>query len=283
MKPISPLRPSPIAGTWYDSRPDRLTAEIDSYLDNAVLPAIDGDVVAVIAPHAGYRYSGAVAGHAFAAVRKRDFDLVAVLSPLHAFQRDTFLTSAHTAYATPLGNIPINRAAVDAMDAVLRAELGFGIMPIARDGEHSLEIELPFLQRALKSDFALLPIMIRSVDAHELEALGKALADLLRGRNALIVASTDLSHFYHQSEAKELDGEMLRQIEAFSPEGVLQTEELHKGFACGRGAVATTLFAARELGANSVKVVNYATSGDVTGDFSSVVGYGAGVVFREQG
>lgn len=280
MKPISPIRPSPIAGSWYDSRPDKLAAEIDNYLDNALLPVLDGDVVAVIAPHAGYRYSGAVAGHAFVAVRNRDFDLVAVLSPLHAFYPAPFMTSSHAAYQTPLGKVAIERDVVSALNQSLRGELGFGLESVARDGEHSLEIELPFLQRALTIDFSLLPIMIRSLDAGELEALGKALAELLRGRNALIVASTDLSHFYHQNEAKILDGEMLRQMELFSPEGVLRAEEMGAGFACGRGAVAVTLYAARELGADSVKMVNYATSGDVTGDFSSVVGYGAGVVYR---
>ncbi len=280
MKPISPIRPSPIAGTWYDDNSKRLAAEIDGYLDRALLPDLDGDVVAVIAPHAGYRYSGAVAGHAFAALRGMDFDLVAVLSPLHAFHPAPFITSSHAAYETPLGKIAIDRKLVSDLNRALIDELGFGLETIARDGEHSLEIELPFLQRALTSDFSLLPIMIRSVDVHELEALGRAIASLLRGRNALIVASTDLSHFYHQNEANLLDGEMLRQIEAFSPEGVLRAEETGKGFACGRGAVAATLFAARELGADNVKVVNYATSGDVTGDFSSVVGYGAGVVYR---
>lgn len=280
MKPISPIRPSPIAGTWYDSRPDRLAAEIDGYLDNAVLPDLAADVVALIAPHAGYRYSGAVAGHAFAAVRGMDFDLVAVLSPLHAYYPAPFITSSHAAYQTPLGKIAIDRDAVSTLNQSLRTELGFGLESVARDNEHSLEIELPFLQRALTNDFSLLPIMIRSVDAHELEVLGKALANLLGGRNALIVASTDLSHFYRQNEANLLDREMLRQIESFSPEGVLRAEELGVGFACGRGAVAVTLFAAKELGAGNVKVVKYATSGDVTGDFSSVVGYGAGVVYR---
>ena len=280
MKPIAPVRPSPIAGSWYDSRPAKLAAEIDSYLDNAVLPDFDGDVVAVIAPHAGYRYSGAVAGHAFAAVRSMDFDLVAVLSPLHAYHPAPFITSSHAVYETPLGKIAIDRAAISVLNTSLRTELGVGLETIARDGEHSLEIELPFLQRALTNDFSLLPIMIRSVDASELEALGKALANLLHGWNALIVASTDLSHFYTQDVAKKLDGEMLRQLETFSPEGVLDAEEMGKGFACGRGAVAATLYAARALGANSVKVVNYATSGDVTGDFSSVVGYGAVVVSR---
>ena len=228
MKPIASIRPSPIAGTWYEGHPKLLADAVDRYISDSKLPEFAGDVIAVIAPHAGFRYSGAVAGHAFAAVRAWDFDLVAVLSPMHAPYRDPFLTSAHAAYATPLGNIPIDRAAVDAVAAALRAELGFGITPIANDDEHSLEIELPFLQRALSGDFALLPIMVRSTNPHELASLGKALTKVLHGRNALLVASTDLSHFYTQDVAKKLDSEMLRQIEAFSPEGVLEAEELHK-------------------------------------------------------
>ena len=279
MKPIAPIRPSPIAGTWYSNSPTKLAAEIDAYLNDAVLPQLDGDVVAMIAPHAGYIYSGGVAGYAFASIRARDFDLVAVLSPFHAPHRDAFLSSAHTFYSTPLGNIPIDRDMVDAVDQILRAELGFGITPIANDREHSLEIELPFLQRTLKNNFELLPIMIRSTNPYELEVLGKALAKVLHGKNALLVASTDLSHFYSQEDAKILDGEMLRQMENFSPEGVLQAEERGRGFACGRGAVAATLYAAKELGAKNVKILNYATSGDVSGDYSSVVGYGAGVVY----
>jgi len=277
MKPITPIRPSPIAGTWYESRPKNLATEVDRYLSDAVLPNFDGDVVAVIAPHAGHLYSGAVAGYAFAAVRGQNFDLVALLSPMHAPHRDAFLTSAHAAYATPLGNISIARDAVDAVDEILRAELGFGLTAVANDREHSLEIELPFLQRALSSHFALLPIMVRSTNVRELEILGQALAKTLRGRNTLLVASTDLSHFYSQEDAKILDNEMLCQIENFSPEGILKAEELGKAFACGRGAVAGILFAARELGAKQVKILNYATSGDISGDYSSVVGYGAAV------
>jgi MEMO1 family protein len=280
MKAVAPIRPSPIAGTWYENNPEKLAAEVDAYLDNAVLPDFAGDVIGVIAPHAGFRYSGAVAGHAFAAVRARDFDLVALLSPMHAAHPDAFLCSAHHAYATPLGKILIAHDAVDDIDKSLQSKLGFGLTKVANDREHSLEIELPFLQRALSNDFSLLPIMIRSADARELEILGKTLAKVLRGRKALLVASTDLSHFYAQEVAEMLDGEMLRQMESFSPEGVLEAEEMGKGFACGRGAVAATLFAARELGADNVKVLHYATSGDVTGDYSSVVGYGAGVVYQ---
>jgi AmmeMemoRadiSam system protein B len=110
--------------------------------------------------------------------------------------------------------------------------------------------------------------------------LGKALAETLRGKNHLLVASTDLSHFYDQETARKLDSEMLRRIESFSPEGVLEAERTGKGFACGRAAVAAVLWASRELGADTVRILNYATSGDVTGDYSGVVGYGAAAILN---
>ena len=105
---------------------------------------------------------------------------------------------------------------------------------------------------------------------------------MLRERNALLVASTDLSHFFAQETANRLDAEMLRQFEAFSPEGVFEAERTGKGFACGHAAVAAVLWACRELGADTVQVLRHATSGDVTGDYASVVGYGAAVVTKKE-
>jgi AmmeMemoRadiSam system protein B len=274
------LRPSPIAGTWYESNPKRLAAEIDSYLDQAKLPELPGEVIAIIAPHAGHIYSGPVAGYAFAAVRGRSCDLIAVISPMHRPYFEPLLVTAHAAYATPLGNLPLDKQAVAALDAALQAELGYGLSPVARDAEHSLEIELPFLQRALTGEFKLLPVMVREQAPKVSEKLGKALAQVLKGQNALLVASTDLSHFYTQAEAKVYDEEMLRQIEAFSPEGIFEAERSGKGYACGHAAVAAVLWAARELGADTVKVLHYATSGDVTGEYRQVVGYGAAVVTK---
>ncbi|NOY99149.1 MAG: AmmeMemoRadiSam system protein B [Chloroflexi bacterium] len=275
-----PVRPSPLAGSWYEGNPQALARSVDGYLDQAELPELPGSVIAVIAPHAGHRYSGPVAGYAFAAVRGLAPDLVAVVSPMHHPYAAPLLTSAHDAYATPLGVIPIDRAAVETLDAGLNARLGYGLTPVANDPEHSLEIELPFLQRALASDFQLLPVMVRAQMPEVSRALGAALAETLRGRNALLVASTDLSHFYPQEIANALDAEMLRQIEAFSPEGAFETERTGKGFACGLGALTAVLWAAHELGADTVKLLRHATSGDVTGDHSSVVGYGAAVVLH---
>ena len=272
------IRPSPIAGQWYDGNPKALAARVDKYLDDAQLPELRGEIIAVIAPHAGHIYSGAVAGHAFAALRdaKRSFDLVAVLSPFHALAFHPLITTAHDAYSTPLGNIEVDRSALEELQSVLNIP----ITPVAKDKEHSLEIELPFLQRALESEFKLLPIMVRAQEADVARQLGEALASVLKNKNALLVASTDLSHFYDQKTAGILDGEMLRRFESFDPESIFEAEHTGKGFACGHAAVAATLWAARALGADTVKTLKYATSGDVTGDMSSVVGYGAAAALK---
>jgi AmmeMemoRadiSam system protein B len=169
---------------------------------------------------------------------------------------------------------------LDILETDLRLTAGIGLAPIRQDPEHSLEIELPFLQRALGGEFTLLPVMVRDASAPVTRLLGRALAKSLAERDAILVASTDLSHFYPQAIANTLDGEMLHHLESFDPEGVLRVEEEGKGFACGRGALAAVLWAARDLGANQVKILRYATSGDVTGDYGQVVGYAAAVVTK---
>jgi AmmeMemoRadiSam system protein B len=276
------LRPSPIAGLWYEGDPKVLARTVDAYLEHAQLPELGGKVIAVVAPHAGHRYSGTVAGYAFAALRGMKPDLVAILSPFHNYHNAPFLTSAHNAYATPLGAVPIDSASVDALDAALHSELGFGLTRIANDPEHSLEIELPFLQRILASEWKLLPVMVRTQEPRVSQAFGKALAKVLYGQNAILVASTDLSHYYDQQTALTLDHAMLAQVEALNPEGALDVDRSGKGYACGLGALTSVIWAARELGADNVKLLKHATSGDVTGDYNSVVGYGAAAILKSK-
>ena len=285
MNEILDIRPSAIAGQWYSADSERLSTSVEDYINAASLPDLDGDLVAVMTPHAGHRYSGPVAGYAFAAVRdaaKRGFEpeLVAVVSPMHYPAIGPLLTSAHQGYGTPLGVLAIDLDAVHILDAYLQVELGYGLTPVKRDTEHSLEIELPFLQCALKNKFRLLPIMVRDPSLQVAYGLGRALAKVLGGYASLMVASTDLSHFYSQEIAQELDGEILHRVAAFDPQAVLLAEEEGKGFACGRGALAAVLWAAKDLGADTVTILNYATSGEVTGDYRQVVGYGAAAVMR---
>ena len=276
------IRPSPIAGQWYLADPRLLSAKVDGYIRDATLPQLDGEVVAIVTPQAGHVYSGPVAGYSFATLRGLKPDLVAVVSPMHYPYPQALLTTAHSAYETPLGVIPVDVEAVQRLNDSLEKELGYGLAYVRRDPEHSLEIELPFLQRALESEFKLLPVMVRDQSVNVTRTLGLALAKTLQDHNALLVASTDLSHFYPQKVADELDAEMLRCIESFDPEAVLMAEEEGKGFACGRGALAAVLWAAKELGADTVKILHHATSGDITGDYAQVVGYGAAVVLRKR-
>jgi MEMO1 family protein len=281
MKAQLDIRPSPIAGQWYPGDPKRLSSNVDRYIDDATLPALEGDVVAIITPHAGHMYSGPVAGYAFATLHGLKPDLVAVVSPMHYPYNEPLLTTAHDAYETPLGIVPVDVEAVQSLNDMLEKELGYGLSRVRRDQEHSLEIELPFLQRVLKTEFKLLPVMVREQSPKVTHILGQCLAKVLSRHNAILVASTDLSHFYPQRIANELDETMLQCIESFDPEAVILAEEEGRGFACGRGALAAVLWAAKDLGADTVKILRHATSGDVTGDMSQVVGYGAAVVLRQ--
>jgi hypothetical protein len=289
MSRISDIRPSPIAGQWYPGDARRLAASVDRYMDEAHLPEITREVVAVMAPHAGHLYSGPVAGYAFASLKGLEADVAVVVSPMHYPYWEPLLTSAHKAYQTPLGEIPVQQEALAALDLYLNEEIGIGLTAVANDQEHSLEIELPFLQRALSKPFQLVPVMVRDQSLRVARGLGRCLARMisdskaLAGQRAILVASTDLSHFFTQPEAKKLDDEVLRMVTNFDPEGLIRTEEEEKGFACGVGALAAVLFAARELGADQAQVLQHATSGDVTGDYDRVVGYGAAVVTRRKG
>jgi AmmeMemoRadiSam system protein B len=273
------IRPSPIAGTWYSGNPGDLAKQLDGFIQNVKPVEPSGELVGVIVPHAGHRYSGAVAAHAFRLMRGLAPEIVAVVSPMHTMAPDRLATSGHDAYQTPLGVIPIDTEAVRALNAALEKKYGLRLFPLRNDREHSLEIELPFLQRVL-GEFRLLPVMILDQRETTAQALGSALSDVLKGKRALLVGSSDLSHFYPDQTARELDSEMMRRIAAFDPAAVIRAEDEEAGFACGRAAIAAVLWAARGLGADLVTPLAYGNSGDVTGDRSSVVGYGAAAVWR---
>ncbi|MGA9399074.1 MAG: AmmeMemoRadiSam system protein B [Anaerolineaceae bacterium] len=273
------LRPSPIAGTWYPGDPATLTRSIDQFLSTAQPQQINGQIKAILVPHAGHRYSGLVAAYAFNAIRGMPVKNVAVISPMHQFHPARLLTTAHDAYVTPLGSVPVNHKLVTRLSSLLKTDFGVGLTPVTADQEHSLEIQLPFLQRVFSDGFELVPVMMRDQSPDTARALANGLAKTMPA-GSLLVASSDLSHFYSDVEAKALDGTILKAIGDFSPESVYQVEADERGYACGLGAITTILWAAREMGADKAMILNHATSGDVTGDRSSVVGYASAVIFK---
>lgn len=277
---MADIRPSPIAGRWYPGRPAQLRAEMERYLAEAGERAPGAKLHAIVVPHAGYQYSGRVAAHAFNWLRELRPPLIAVVSPLHSWHPAPALTTAHAAYATPLGSVPVDRDSVQQLDRALAGCLEGGLFPLAYDSEHAVEIELPFLQH-LVGDFRLIPVMLREQSWETARAVGEALAAVLAEKDAVLVASSDLSHFYPQPVARQLDAEILRLIQTLDPEGIIKADESGTGLACGRGAIAAVLCAALRRGANRAQVVQYATSGDVTGEYDRVVGYGAAVIFED--
>jgi len=274
------IRPSPIAGTWYPGSAETLAQSIDQYLSGATILPLDGDVIGIIVPHAGHRYSGQVAAYAFRHLENLTPETVAVISPLHAPAQGRVFTSGHDAYTTPLGVISVDIDLLNRFRDELHETHRIELIQLRNDNEHSLEIELPFLQRVFDHPFRLLPIMLRDQGLEAVMAVGHTLGKILKGTRGAIIASSDLSHFYTEAVAKRLDSEVLERIEAFDPQGVLSVEEEGIGFACGRGAIAAALWAAQDLGADKAKIVQHATSGDVTMDFDSVVGYGAAVIYN---
>lgn len=275
------LRPAVLAGQWYRSDPEQLRKEVEGYISKASpLEEHPGEVIGLLAPHAGHIYSGPVAGFAYAAVKGQHYDTVAVISPFHAGHPNPLLISKYEGYTTPLGEIPVDHENLTRLQKQLAALGGPSLTTVAYEREHAVEIELPFLQIALIGEFKLLPLMHASMKMIETEILGRALAETLRGHNALLVASSDLSHFYPAQTAGQLDNAMLEAIASFDPEKVEQVHQNGKGQACGLAAILTVMHAAKLLGGTNAKILQYATSGAVSGDYQSVVGYGAAVFTR---
>ena len=281
MNKISDIRPSPLAGRWYPANPKQLADSVDGYITQAKLPPMRGEVIGLISPHAGHIYSGPVAGHCFAAIKGAKPDLVVILSPYHQYDLDPILSTAHQAYQTPLGVVGVDLESMDNVDAALVERAGLHLKRIRNDGEHAVEILLPFFQRVLESDFKLLPLMLRSQDPVLMKTLGSILADLISEKKVLLTASTDLSHFHPAHTAQKMDQTMIDHIQSLDPDSLYQAQDQGIGAACGLGAVAAVIWAALAKGKVKAYHLNYAHSGDITGDNASVVGYTAEILTRE--
>lgn len=267
------VRESPIAGSWYPGQRDELARTIADLLAAVPPQPLPGELVALIAPHAGYMYSGQVAAHAYSLLQGKRYDIVAVVSPSHRPYSGRVLATAKRYYRTPLGLLEVNHGLLE--DLGKAVPLNY----LERDEEHSLEIQLPFLQYML-GNFSLVPVMLQDQSYNVANSVGRTLAKLLEDKKALLVASTDLSHFYNYNRATAMDQRALEVIAAFDPEAFDRDIQSGRIEACGYGAVVAVLVAARALGADKVTVLHYANSGDITGDKYRVVGYGAAAITR---
>jgi len=256
---------------WYPASAGALRQEVSEYIEQAQALDLPGQVVGMIAPHAGYFFSGHVAGAGYRQVRGGSYDTVVLVGPDHRGSVSGQVGFADfDAWHTPLGDVPVDRETLAALEARLP------LQHLKRDSEHSLEVQLPFLQTALAM-FKLAPVMMGDISPATCRQLGMAIAEAVSGRPALLVASTDLSHYYPDDQARRLDEVTLDHILSFDPAGLAEALRRGDAQACGGGPVAAVMFAARELGATQAHLVKYATSGDVWEDRTQVVGYAAAV------
>ncbi len=274
--PAQKVRQSAVAGAFYPAGAAELRKTVDDLLARAGAQTVREPVLALIAPHAGYQYSGAVAAGAYALVRGRKPQRVVIIAPSHVEAFSFTSIYEGDAYATPLGTVPADKefaAKLAAADASIKLSTR-GHAPVKDRGEHALEVQLPFLQRAI-GDFRLVPIVMGDQSYSACRALGVALAKLARGGDTLIVASSDLSHFHPYDQAVTLDHRTLAAIQNWDYLSMSRNFEARVWEACGGGPIVAAMIAAERLGANQAALLAYANTGDVTSERSRVVGYAA--------
>jgi AmmeMemoRadiSam system protein B len=263
------VRPPAVAGMFYDDSPELLRKSITGFLERARVPKLNGTVRAVVSPHAGYVYSGFTAAHAYKLIAGNNYDCVIVVGPSHREYFDGISIYPGDAYETPLGTIPIHKEIraelLNEKKAIIASKAGHG-------SEHSIEVQLPFLQSVL-SEIAFVPMIMGDQRSELCSDLAETLARVAKDRNILLVASSDLSHFHDYNEAVKLDDCVIEKLKDFNSKNFINDLEKNIFEACGGGPIAAIMEAAEHLGAKKAEILHYCNSGDITGDKSTVVGY----------
>jgi hypothetical protein len=272
------VREPSVSGMFYPDDSATLRKDIANYVKSADIGTPPSNIRAVISPHAGYMYSGPVAAYGYKAVSSYTFDTVIVIAPSHRAHFQGIAVWDEGAFRTPLGDVPVDAASAAGLtlsDSVFRANRD------VHKGEHSLEVQLPFLQYIYK-DFLLLPLLVGAADEGVYEEAASALERVISasGRRFLIIASTDLSHYHPYDVAVKIDSVTIEHLRNFDIAGMVRDTRTEKAQACGAGPLITTMMTAAKLGAHSSSILKYATSGDVSGDRSGVVGYVSAVLFK---
>jgi AmmeMemoRadiSam system protein B len=269
------VRTCAVCGLFYPSDPAALKTEVTGLIGASKLKKGDGRVMGVISPHAGYLYSGSTAASGFALLAGESYDTVVIISPSHRDYFEGVSVYQGDAYRTPMGTVRVDSGLrdrlIDTCDIVVASERGHG-------EEHAIEVQLPFLQSVIPT-FSFLPLVIGHQRRENCFHLGEALGMLLSGMKPLVVASTDLSHYHTSEIAERLDAVVIRRIEQFDPEGLMEDLEEGNTEACGGGPAVAAMVALKRIGARRMVVVRHCNSGDVTGDYSSVVGYLSAVAY----
>ncbi|MGQ9618085.1 MAG: AmmeMemoRadiSam system protein B [Candidatus Aminicenantia bacterium] len=269
---MTQIRKPAVAGQFYPKGKDSLLKVISNFINEEKEKR---KCLAMISPHAGYMYSGKVAGETFSTVFIPDS--VLLLGPNHTGLGKTFAIMDKGIWETPLGDVEINE---ELATIIINESDLVRVDPSAHSWEHSLEVQLPFI-KYFNPNVTFVPICIQKTNYEQLKKFGEEIAEAIKrfGKDLLIVASSDMSHYVPQEEAKIKDWLALEKIESLNPYELYKIVEMENISMCGIAPVVSTLSACLKLGASKAQVVNYATSGDVSGDYSEVVGYAGIIIF----
>ncbi len=274
------------AGAFYEANPQALKQQIKECflheLGPGKIPEPSANrikkVIGLICPHAGYMYSGPVAAHSYYALaRDGSPDIVVVMGPNHTGYGSPLAIMNFGAWRTPLGDVEIDR---ETSNAIVKEAKIIDVDALAHRYEHSIEVQLPFLQFLYGSKFKIVPICFSMQDLESATEVGSALSRTLEDENAVIVASSDMSHYVSQKKALTDDSLALEQVEAMDEAKFFSVIEERRVTTCGYGPIMALTVAAKHLGAKEAKLFTYKTRGDVVGVHSSVVGY-ASVCFTK--
>lgn len=283
------IRKPAVAGPFYPKNREELRKTVDTFLLNVKQEQIEGKILGLIGAHAGYVYSGQVAAYSYRQVKDRNYDTVIIIGPSHRVYLRGASVGNWDAYATPLGKVTVNKEIVNDLLSIGEP---FHFVKEAHIREHSVETQIPFLQRVLKN-FDIVPIVMGVPSLTDCVRISKALSKTVGKRNVLFVASSDMSHFPNYANANRVDRKTLSLIERFDPELVFnsEAESLAKGIPnlsttlCGLSSVVTVMMTVKQLGGNGVKILHYANSGDVAihgyREKGRVVGYGAVALYNK--
>ncbi len=278
------VRTPAVAGTFYEGTKKALLKQIeDCYthpLGPGKLPTLsskkEGKIMGLVSPHAGYLYSGPVAAWGFyQIVRKEIPEVVVILGPNHRGFGAGVAIAGKGRWQTPLGESQIEQQLAGKI---------MGLSPFIREDEkahqreHSLEVQLPFLQYSYGERFKIVPICMMQQDQSTSQKVGETLSEVLKGKNSLIIASTDFTHYQPKETAERQDKKALEAILSLSPKGLTRAVSRYRISMCGSGPVMAMLTATTLLGAKKATLLKYATSGDITGDYEAVVGYASVII-----
>lgn len=269
------IRKPAVAGAFYTGDGEKLKEEIEFYLKNAEVDKNYGEVKGIISPHAGYVYSGHVAAYGYKTVYNAEYDKVIVFAPSHRAMFHGVSLYNGSGYETPLGIVEIDRESIEKL--IASSDL-INFYPVAHEEEHSLEVQIPFLQMTIRN-FKLIPVLVGNQDLNQLTEVAEIFNNIFKNEKVLYVASTDLSHFYNSRIAMQLDSVALKKIASLDYKGFYNAIVSGKTEACGAGPVTILLYIAHLNKWENCNILKYADSGDVSGDKNNVVGYMSAIVY----